>query len=149
MFLRTTIVAAALAFGAAVAAPAQTSVLYDLNNIVKVVDATATPAHAGGKTIIRFRVVNDGPARIHLHGIATPVAAAPRLMARVDANRAVDIGSIAIAPDEVLDGTGSQLWFEAEPVERDIAAGETFPVIFEFGDGRLTVPVTVDATPAG
>ncbi|MGE0748635.1 MAG: hypothetical protein AB7K86_25460 [Rhodospirillales bacterium] len=148
MILRTTIIAAALVLGAA-AAPAQTSVLYDLNNIVKVVDATATPAHAGGKTIIRFRVVNDGPARIHLHGIATPVAAAPRLMARVDANRAVDIGSIVIAPDEVLDGTGAQLWFEAEPVERELAAGQSFPATFEFGDARVTVPVMVDASPAG
>jgi len=148
MTLRTTIFAAALALAAA-GAQAQTPVLYDLNNIVKVVDATATPAHAGGKTVIRFRIVNDGPARIHLLGIATPVAAAPRLMARVDAMRAVDIGSIAIAPDEVLDATGGQLWFEVEPVEREIAAGDTFPVIFEFGDGRLTVPVTVNTTPAG
>jgi len=148
MTLRTTIFAAALALAAA-GAQAQTPVLYDLNNIVKVVDATATPAQPGGKTIIRFRIVNDGPARIHLAGIATPVARAPRLMARVDAVRAIDIGSIAIAPDEVLDATGAQLWYEAEPVEHELAAGETFPVTFEFGDGRVTVPVTVHAGPAG
>jgi copper(I)-binding protein len=141
------IVAAALSVLAA--APLRAGEMHDENNVVKVVEATATPAHVGGRTIIHFKIVNDGPARIYLAGIATPVAGMPRLMARVSATEAVDIGSIGIGPEETLDATSANLWYEITPLRRDLVCGDTFPVTFEFGDGRLTVPVQVHGGPEG
>jgi len=109
--------------------------------------ATANPAPAGGQTIVRFKIVNDGPTGIHLIGITTPLARHARLRARVGTAEVVDIGSIGVEPEATLDLTTSHLWYELYPLERELVAGESFPVRFDFATGRLTVPVHVHPEP--
>lgn len=117
--------------------------IVDLTNTVRVEAATATPAPAGGHTIVRFKIVNDGPTGIHLIGITTPLARQARLRARVGTAEVVDIGSIGVGPEATLDLTTSHLWYELYPLDRELVEGESFPVRFDFGIGQLSVPVHV------
>ena len=117
--------------------------IIDLGDAVTIEAGTATPSPRGGKTIIRFTIVNDGPSRLRLAGIVTPIAKATRLIGRVGVDEVAVMDSIGVSSRERLDLTTSHLWYEAYPVVRDLAPGDTFKITLDFVDSKLTVPIHV------
>ena len=115
----------------------------DLGGAVTIEAGTATPSPRGGKTIIRFTIVNDAPSRLRLSGITTPVASAARLVGRIGIDEVTVMDSIGVSSGERLDLTTSHLWYEAYPVVRDLAPGDTFKITLDFVDSKLTVPIHV------
>lgn len=116
---------------------------FQVGNGVTVQMATVTAAQLGERAIIRFIVVNDGPAQIHLANVTGTIADDIRLMALVATCEVRDIGSIGIGDGETLDLTTGQLWYEAASVRRALSDGETIEVTLNFVDWTAVVPVQV------
>lgn len=115
----------------------------DLGSAVTIEEGTATPSLRGGKTRIRFVIVNDGPSRLRLIGMTSPVAETVRLLGRTGTDEVTGMDSIGVSSGERLELTTSHLWYEAYPVARDLVPGDTFNITLDFVDAKLTVPVHV------
>lgn len=115
----------------------------DLGGAVTIEAGTATPSPRGGKTLIRFIIVNDGPSRLRLTGITSPIAPTTLLLGRTGADEVTAMDSIGVSSGERLALTTSHLWYEAYPVTRDLMPGDTFNITLDFVDAKLTIPVHV------
>jgi len=116
---------------------------FEVGNNIRVEAATATPARQGGVSRIRFRVVNDSGSSLHVLGIETPVASDAKLVARIGDAVTTVLESIGVPAGESVDLTTSHLWFEVEPMVRDLVAGETFEMTIMFVGARLATSVHV------
>lgn len=123
--------------------PAGADAVVDLDTDVTVEAATASPARKGESSRIRFRLVNEGSAALHITGIETDLAERTQLVGRIGAVRTAVLDSIGAPSGETLDLTTSHLWFEIDPLERDLREGETFDVRLNFVEGSISVPVHV------
>lgn len=123
--------------------PAGADTGVDLDTDVTVEAATASPARRGENSRILFRLVNDGSAALHITGIETDLAERTLLVGRIGPVRTAVLDSIGAPAGETLDLTTSHLWFEIDPLERDLREGETFDVRLNFVEGSTLVPVHV------
>jgi copper(I)-binding protein len=105
---------------------------------VVIEEPTATPGPVGGKSDLRFRVVNDGHHNLTFSGLETPVAEQSRLIATADALGTV-LESVSIAAGETLDFTTRHLRYEIFPLRRSLARGEEFPVTLKFVEFEVSV----------
>lgn len=129
----------------AAAWPVGADTVVDLDTDVTVEAATASPARKGESSRIRFRLVNEGSAALHVTGIETELADRAQLVGRIGAVRTAVFYSIGAPAGEVLDLTTSHLWFGIYPLTRDLRDGETFDVRLIFVNGSILVPVHVHA----
>lgn len=126
------------------ARPAAADTVVDLGGgRIRVEAAAATPAARGGRSRLGFRIVNEGPARLHLLGVRSDVAEQADLVARTGTATETLLASFPIAPGEDLDLTTSHLRFELHPLRRDLVADETFVAVLDFGRWDVEVPVHV------
>lgn len=101
------------------------------------------PAQAGGDTIARLRIENQGVSTRQFLGMHTDVAAGSRIEIRVSPVQAVPIGSLAIRAGETLDLEESA-WIRLTGLRRNLMFGETVEACLDFADGReKRVTVTV------
>jgi copper(I)-binding protein len=110
---------------------------------VRVEAATASPAAEGGRSRLRFRVVNDGASRLHLTGVRSDVAGQADLVARTGEATETLLASFPIPAGEELDLTTSHLRYELHPLRRDLVEDETFVALLDFGRWSVEVPVHV------
>lgn len=130
-----------------VAAQASADEPRDLGGQVRVEGAVATPGVKGGRSQIRFRIVNESRSELHLVGISTPVAGFAELVARLGPRETTKLESIGVPADEVLDLTTSHLRYEIYPLRTELTAGDEFPITLNLVQWSVTVPVHVHDTP--
>ena len=113
----------------------------DVGTSVRIESAVATPGNAGGRSSIRFKLINDSSSSLHLLGLVTPVAEQAELVARTGPDKASRLQSITISKESVLDLTTSHLRFEVDGLLRALIPGEEFPMTLRFVG--FSVPVVV------
>jgi copper(I)-binding protein len=106
-------------------------------------EAVADTAAEGGRSRLRFRVVNDGASRLHLTGVRSDVAGQADLVARTGEATETLLASFPIPAGEELDLTTSHLRYELHPLRRDLVEDETFVALLDFGRWSVEVPVHV------
>lgn len=117
--------------------------MVDFDTDVTVEAATASPGRKGGSSRIRFRLVNEGSEALHVIGIETDLGERAQLVGRIGTVRTSVLDSIGAPAGETLDLTTSHLWFEIDPLARDLREGEVFDVRLNFVKGSISVPVHV------
>lgn len=127
------------------ALPGRADTVVDFDTDVTVEAATASPGRKGGSSRIRFRLVNEGSEALHVTGIETDLGKRAQLVGRIGAVRTAVLDSIGAPAGETLDLTTSHLWFEIDPLARDLREGDTFDVRLNFVEGSIKVPVHVHA----
>jgi copper(I)-binding protein len=127
----------------ALAKPAAADVPAELAGDVRIEAAMATPGPEGGRSEVRFRIVNNSRVTLHLLGISTPLANTARLVARIGVEETATLQSIGVGSEEILDLTTSHLHYEISPLQRSLQTGETFPVTFNFVGWSDTIPAHV------
>lgn len=98
---------------------------------------------AGGKSILHFRVINEGKNLTRLLSVETPVAIKARIMGKTENRKPVIYNSIRVREDSALDFTTNHLWIELSPLSLSINAGEIFPLELIFINNRVRVDVHV------
>jgi copper(I)-binding protein len=94
--------------------------------------ATATPGAKGGRSKVRFQIINNSRTDLHLLGISTPLAEKAELVARIGAKRTSVLQSIGIPSEETLDLTTSHLYYEIYPLQEVLQSGDEFPITLHF-----------------
>ncbi len=115
----------------------------ELGGDLRVELVSATPGPIGGKSDLRFRIVNDSQAKVVLLGIETPVAERANLVAGLGSGRTGVLQSFTIAPEDRFDLTTSHLRYEIFPLNRPLVSGEEFPVTLNFLSFSITVSAHV------
>lgn len=93
------------------------------------------PGKAGGDTIARLRLENQGGSTRQLLGLHANVAAGSRIEVKVSPVRTVPIGSLPVRPGEILD-LEDTAWIRLTGLRRDLMYGETVQGCLDFADGR-------------
>lgn len=94
--------------------------------------ATATPDAKGGRSKVRFQIINNSRTDLHLIAISTPVADKAELVARVGTRKTSVLQSIGIPSEETLDLTTSHLYYEIYPLRQILRSGDEFSVTLHF-----------------
>ncbi|CAN0411058.1 unnamed protein product [Ectocarpus sp. 13 AM-2016] len=102
-----------------------------------------TPALAGGRSILRFRITNDSRDHIHLLDVQTPVAKAARIVGRTGGSSTTSLESISVLADSDLDLTTGHIWIELGPLTRAVTPGESIPLELIFVHSRVHVEAHV------
>lgn len=139
MFIASLCYAFSLAFGTSVQADVPT----EIGNRILVAAPTATPAGVGGRSIVRFRIVNEGQSKVVLLGMSTAVAPNAQLVASLGSSHSTVLDSIAIPAGEALDLTTSHIRLEIFPLRRSLVSGDMFPATLNFVDFSVTVSLHV------
>jgi copper(I)-binding protein len=126
---------------------AKADVSEELGSDIRIEAVAATAGPKGGMSRLRFRIVNDGLAGLHLLGIRTEVAEKAELIAKIGANAAVVMQSISIPSEETLDLTTSHLVYQLYPLHRSLTLDDEFSITLDFVRWSVTVPVRVQRAP--
>lgn len=110
---------------------------------VVVEDAYATAGAVGGRSYVRFRIINHGRQNLHLLGLSTDVAGGSKLLADVGTDKPAVLESINIPAESTLDLTTSHLKYEIYPLQVDLHPGATFVIILDFVRKRIPADVHV------
>ena len=102
-------------------------------------EPTATPSHVGGKSELRFRIVNDSRHNLNLSSVETPAAEQAKLIADAGSGRTVVLDSVSIPAGEEVDLTTNHLRYEIFPLRRPLAVGDEFPATLNFGEFGVSV----------
>lgn len=132
-----------IAVAGGVGIPAMADELPGYHGALVVEDVHATSAPAGGRSIVRFRIVNDGRDPVHLLDVETDLASESQIVARTSDRETTVLESVGIRADSELDLTTNHMWIELEGLTRAVAAGETFPLDLVFMRGRFDVDAHV------
>lgn len=92
-------------------------------------DAVATPAPAGGTTILRFRIDNTSGGPLTLTGVHWTKAKSGSLVMKQPVLGPTDISSLSILENEVLDLRSSHIWAELRDLDQPLKEGD----VIEFG----------------
>lgn len=99
---------------------------------IRIEAGTATPAEKGGRSRVRFRIINNSRTGLHLTGISTPVAKNAELVARVGSRETSVLQSIGILSEETLDLTTSHLHYVLHPLREALHSGDEFSITLHF-----------------
>ena len=108
---------------------------------VLVEDAVATPAPAGGTTIVRFRIDNASSQDLAMTGIHSKRAQSGALVMRQPLVGPTDVTTLSILENEVLDLRSSHIWAELRGLDNALNDGD----LLEFGAVFRTFTVLVIA----
>lgn len=123
--------------------PGRADVPTFVGNSVVIEDAVISAGKKGERSVVRFRLVNDSHAAVHLMGVETDTAESAELVARIGDLETTTLESIGAGSGEVLDLTTSHLWYELGPLTRDLSVGETITMRVHLAGASLSVPLHV------
>ncbi len=106
-------------------------------------NVSATPGKAEGRSILRFRIINESKTRTRLLGVEALIAAEARIMGKMKNRKPVIYNSIRVREESDLDFSTHHLWIELGPLLSAVKAGEKFPIEFIFIDNRIRIDVHV------
>lgn len=108
---------------------------------VLVEDAVVTPTPAGGTTILRFRIDNASGQPLVLTGVHSGQARSGALVMRQPVLGPIDISTLSILENEVLDLRSSHIWAELRDLKEPLNEGD----VIEFGAVFRSFTVLVSA----
>jgi copper(I)-binding protein len=130
-----------ITFGALGSASAD-QIPYHHGHIV-VENVGVTPGREGGRSILRFRIINEGYDHEHLLGVETPVAKNARIVGRTGDHTTATFESFGIDADGELDLVNAAMWVELGPLSRTLNPGDSVPLDLVFLRGRVHVKAHV------
>lgn len=110
-----------------------------LGSSVSIDDVHLEAARAGEDSQLQFSLRNDMREALVLLAVKSDVSPSSRFMARVGAGEWVEVGSITIPTESVLNLGSSHLRIVFEDIESDLPANTSVPVQLQFTRGSLTV----------
>lgn len=93
---------------------------------VTVLQATATAVPAGGYSVLRFKLINNGSQSLQFLGIETDLAEESKLMVHLGAEDWTTLESISVPSGEVLDLHSSHFYVLMGPLRRPLKEGDVF-----------------------
>ncbi|MXQ10631.1 hypothetical protein [Microvirga makkahensis] len=117
---------------------------YRITNEVVLSDVRVPPAKAGGWTRITFLLENRSAERVSFGGIAVAHAGQSRIVASLGNGSTTILGSISVAPGEVLSVDGEVLWIEVDGLTEDLRPGEEVEANVSFGTAAIPISLTVE-----
>lgn len=134
-----------LAFAAALSTegPANADQPPDYHGQMIVENVWATPARAGGRSILRLRIINEGHDHAHLLGVETPLTSQTQIVGRMSDHKTVTFDSISVRADSDLDLTTDHMWIELGPLTHAVEAGSSITLDLVFLRGRVRVEAHV------
>jgi copper(I)-binding protein len=104
--------------------------------------ATATPALAGGTTLVHFSIDNASGQDLTLTGVRSDMARTGVLVMRQSTIGETDIPMLTILQEEVLDLRSSHIWVELRGLAAPLGEGDSLEFDLMFIKAR--VPVIAD-----
>ncbi len=92
---------------------------------LRVTKVSATPARAGGTTVITFIAENVGTDPIHITGVRLANEAPSRVMGSFGGGISGDISPLRVAPGDAEHLDGEKVWIEVGPLARDLEPNST------------------------
>lgn len=134
-----------LAFAAVLGAerPASADQPPDYHGQMIVENAWVTPARAGGRSILRLRIINESQDHAHLLRVETPFTSQTQIVGRISDHKTATFESISVRADSDLDLTTDHMWIELGPLTRGVKAGDSIPIDLVFLRGRVRVKAHV------
>jgi hypothetical protein len=110
---------------------------------LRVTKVSATPARAGGTTVITLIAENVGTDPIHITGVRLANEAPSRVMGSFGSGVSGDISQLRVAPGEAEQLDGKKVWIEVGPLARDLEPNsiEQARLLLESFDAPLTLHV--------
>ncbi len=126
--------------------PAMADVALELNEGIRIETPMASPAAAGGRTKLVFRIENGSGVDLYLLGVSTPVAPNAELIASLGGGKETRIEGIGIPAGEVLDLTTTHLRYVLYPLVTELRSGQEFSAVLRFVEGDVPITVHVHGT---
>jgi copper(I)-binding protein len=119
--------------------PANADVTSEPISGVTVEDAVASPASKGGKSIVRFRIINSSVDNISLQGLRSSAANSAALVLRDSHNLQRDVKMLSIQREEELDLSTSHISGELRDLRTDLIEGDYVDIELVFQSGAIAV----------
>jgi copper(I)-binding protein len=127
----------ALSAAVVVAGTAKADEPPDHHGQIIVEDVWVTPATEDSRSMLHFRITNEGYDHVHLLGVETPVAGHTRIVGRIGDHKTATLDSFGVSTNSSLDLTSGHLWIELRQLTRDLKAGESIPLELVFVRSRM------------
>jgi len=121
---------------------------YRIASEVVLRDVYVVPARTEGRAQITFVLENRSAEWVSFGGIAIAGAGQSRIVAALGNGATTTLGSVPIAPGEVLSADGEALWIEVDGLARDLSPGETIEATVSFGTAVVPINLTFDGARA-
>ena len=104
---------------------------------------TATPALAGGTTLVRLKIDNASGEDLTLTGVRSRMARTGALVMRQSITGEIDIPMLTILENEVLDLRSSHIWAELRGLAGPLGEGDLLEFDLLFIKARVSVTADV------
>lgn len=107
------------------------------------VDHALIEARDNMSGVLKFRIHNNTGSVIHLLRVETPIASGSRIMFDAGDGRQLQLDSLGVKPEQVLDFTTSHMWVELTGLRETLRNGMHVPLRLIFNAGQW-VDITGD-----